>query len=41
MTDGTRRAIDIKEGETVDAEAFKALVREAVAVNVGRQGKRS
>lgn len=29
----TRRAIDIKEGEEVDAEAFKALVREAVARN--------
>jgi hypothetical protein len=28
-----RRAIDIHEGETVDAAAFKALVREAVAVN--------
>lgn len=32
---GTRRAIDIREGETVDADAFKALVREAVAQNVG------
>ena len=30
---GTRRAIDIREGETVDAAAFKALVREAVAAN--------
>jgi hypothetical protein len=29
----TRRAIDIHEGEEVDAEAFKALVRAAVAVN--------
>jgi len=28
-----RRAIDIREGETVDATAFKALVREAVALN--------
>ena len=28
-----RRAIDIKEGEKVDATAFKALVREAVAAN--------
>jgi hypothetical protein len=28
-----RRAIDIAEGETVDAAAFKELVREAVAVN--------
>jgi hypothetical protein len=29
----TRRAIDIAEGETVDARAFKALVKAAVAVN--------
>jgi hypothetical protein len=28
-----RRAIDIHEGEKVDATAFKALVREAVALN--------
>ena len=28
-----RRAIDIREGETLDAEAFKALVRSAVALN--------
>jgi hypothetical protein len=28
-----RRAIDIREGERVDAEAFKALVRAAVALN--------
>ena len=33
----TRRAIDINEGEVVDASAFKALVREAVALN--RTGK--
>lgn len=33
----TRRAIDIREGETVDAPAFKALVRRAVALN--RSGK--
>ena len=31
---GTRRAIDIHEGETVDARAFKALVKAAVARNV-------
>lgn len=30
---GTRRAIDIREGEKVDARAFKALVKAAVAVN--------
>ena len=28
-----RRAIDIQEGEDVDADAFKALVRAAVALN--------
>ena len=28
-----RRAIDIHEGEVVDASAFKALVRQAVALN--------
>jgi hypothetical protein len=28
-----RRAIDIHEGEMVDAAAFKALIREAVALN--------
>lgn len=30
---GTRRAIDIREGEAVDARAFKALVKAAVAAN--------
>jgi hypothetical protein len=30
---GTRRAIDILEGETVDERAFKALVKAAVAHN--------
>jgi hypothetical protein len=29
----TRRAIDIREGEEVDESAFKALVRQAVALN--------
>jgi hypothetical protein len=28
-----RRAIDLQEGEKVDAPAFKALVRQAVALN--------
>jgi len=28
-----RRAIDIHEGETIDANAFKALIRAAVALN--------
>lgn len=30
---GTRRAIDIRDGETVDARAFKVLVKAAVARN--------
>ncbi len=34
-----RRAIDIAEGEEVDAAAFKALVREAVALNSTRKAK--
>lgn len=33
LTGNTRRAIDIHEGDTIDATAFKALVREAVALN--------
>ena len=33
---GTRRAIDIREGDSVDEEAFKALVRAAVALNLGK-----
>jgi hypothetical protein len=32
----TRRAIDIREGETVDAEALKALVRAAVTLNTSK-----
>ena len=36
----TRRAIDIHEGDTLDAEAFKALVREAVAHNVAKRKSR-
>jgi len=35
-----RRAIDIHEGEEVDATAFKALIRAAVALNASR-GKKS
>ncbi len=29
----TRRAMDIHEGEVVDADAFKALIRAAIALN--------
>jgi hypothetical protein len=35
----TRRAIDIREGETVDAGALKALVRAAVALNLAGKAK--
>jgi hypothetical protein len=31
---GTRRAIDLREGDRIDEEALKALIREAVARNV-------
>lgn len=34
---GTRRALDIREGEKIDEHAFKTLVREAVAVNLARK----
>ena len=33
----TRRAIDIHEGEEIDGEALKALIRAAVALNESRQ----
>lgn len=33
---GTRRAIDIREGEDIDEAAFKALVSEAVTLNVAK-----
>lgn len=36
----TRRAIDIHEGEEVDARAFKALVKAAVAQNAAASKKR-
>src|SRR5687767_5859059 len=36
----TRRAIDIREGEKIDAKALKALIRAAVALNASRaQGR--
>jgi len=35
-----RRAIDIHEGEDIDAAAFKALVRQAVALNGSAKRKR-
>jgi hypothetical protein len=35
----TRRAIDIREGEVLDAEAFKALIQAAVAENLKKSAK--
>lgn len=35
-----RRAIDIKEGEEIDAKAFKALIQEAVALNASFAAKK-
>ena len=34
-----RRAIDISEGEQIDASAFKALIRAAVALNTAGKSK--
>jgi hypothetical protein len=36
----TRRAIDIHEGDTIDEEALKALIRAAVALNTSSGQKR-
>ena len=36
---GMRRAIDIHQGEKVDASAFKALIRKAVALNRSDKSK--
>ncbi len=36
-----RRAIDIHEGEEVDATAFKALIRDAVALNRAGKAKKA
>src|SRR5476651_1313918 len=36
-----RRAIDINEGEEVDKSAFKALIRQALALNSSDKSKRS
>ena len=36
----TRRAIDIREGEAIDAGALKALFRAAVALNLAKPGRK-
>jgi hypothetical protein len=37
----TRRAIDIREGEEVDAAAFQTLIRQAVALNRSKPSKKA
>jgi hypothetical protein len=37
----TRRAIDLREGERIDEEALKALIRAAVALNTSSRAKKS
>lgn len=39
-TGGTRRAIDIREGENIDAVKFKALVKAAVVFNSATKKKK-
>ena len=34
-----RRAIDIREGDTIDEKAFKALIRAAIALNTAKPAK--
>ena len=34
-----RRAIDLREGDKLDADAFRALVRAAVAVNLAKNAR--
>ena len=36
---GTRRAIDIREGDEIDETAFKALIGEAVALNLAKSSR--
>lgn len=36
-TGATRRAIDIREGDKLNEKAFKALIKEAVALNSAKQ----
>ena len=36
---GTRRAIDIREGEALDPAAFKALIQAAIALNASSRRK--
>jgi len=37
---GTRRAIDFHEGDTIDAPALKALIREAIRLNEAKGARK-
>ena len=37
LNGGTMRAIDLREGDRLDEEAFKALIRAAAALNLSRR----
>jgi hypothetical protein len=37
----TRRAIDLHEGDTIDAKALQALIRAAVVLNTSKRSKRA
>ncbi len=39
LAGNTRRAIDLRQGDSVDPEAFKSLIRAAVAFNLERSGR--
>ena len=41
MDGNVRRAIDIHEGEEVNAKAFKALIREAIALNTSTKASKT
>jgi hypothetical protein len=41
LNGNTMRAIDIREGDAIDAEAFKALVRAAVALNMSARASKA
>ena len=38
---GTRRAIDIRDGDKINEKAFKALIREAAALNAAKTRKKA
>ena len=39
--EGVRRAIDIREGDKINEKALKALIRDAVVLNVSKKPKRA